>query len=742
MRLLLATLLLLAIALSVADGAGIARAQDRQRLMEAHLKAADPPRPPAKLDSSLYSRLAHPAAEALSVPQALPGSELVQVEVEATRGSEDEVHVAIQRLGGEVQASRGPLVQALMPLGALAELAQEPAVVAVRRPLRLRPQAIVSEGTSLMGSGDWQRAGLSGRGVRVGIVDTFGGYQQLLGSELPANVVFRDFTSPRPPDPCDSPTLTRHGTAVAEIVADVAPGAQLFLAQADTSLELAQAVDWLLGQGVQVVNFSAGFPGARPYGTMGSSFDIFVDSVDRAAGAGVLWVNSAGNSADSQWAGSWTDADGDGLLDFAPGDDTDDLALPSNTVSCLLLVLVWDDAWGGACQDYALLVGYFDSRGQPQTIASDDRQDCSEGAVPREFVDITSVTTSDRRLYIAVRKRPDAQPRRLRLLVLGVGDLQHVVPAGSVLPPADRPTALAVGAVPVSNPTAVEPFSSRGPTWDGRVKPDLVAPDRVSTVSYGPGGFAGTSASAPHVAGAAALLKEANPGWSAPQLRQSLESQAVDLGPPGKDNIFGSGRVRMGPPPPAGPPPAPALVSLAPQDAASARLTWQPPQQVASYRLCASLDPDFSFGVSCREVPASEAPGSLAVGVPWWDMGVVYYRLQACNPFGCSQPAPAGAVGRRVWPGEGDWNFYLTAVPVFGRARVAVWNASPVPGKVSDLALWSGVAGLGGQMVHACPAVPPGQGCGPVDMEAPSGFVSATQAFPPFGAAGIALRLL
>jgi hypothetical protein len=122
-------------------------------------------------------------------------------------------------------------------------------------------------------------------------------------------------------------------------------------------------------------------------------------------------------------------------------------------------------------------------------------------------------------------------------------------------------------------------------------------------------------------------------------------------------------------------------------------------------------------------------------------MGTVYYRLQACNDLGCSSPVPAGAVAGRAWPGPNDWNFYLTAIDVFGLVRMAAWNASPVSGKVSDLALWTGIAGFGGQTVHTCNGVPPGQGCGPRDLEAPSGFVSATQGFPPFGAIGVALRV-
>jgi len=746
------TALLVALALGVVLGGGptvVGSQGPADGLRMALARALEAARPPPKLDSALYalSRAAFGAPASPLVPQQVPVGGPVQVEVETASGHTEAAQVAIARLGGSVQSSYGPVLQALLPPAALEALAAEPSVLAVRRPLRARPQAIVSEGLSLLGASSWQQAGLRGRGVKVGIIDAFADYQPLLGSELPANTVFRNFTAPRPPDPCDSPQLAKHGTAVAELVADVAPGAQLFLAQASSSVELAQAVDWLLQQGVHVINFSAVFPGARPYGSAGTSPDFLVETVDRAARAGILWVNSAGNSADSHWTGNWSDSDGDRLLDFASGDPFNDLRLGSTRASCLAILLLWDDAWGGACQDYSLLVGYFDPVRGPQAIASDDRQDCSPGAVPREGVEITSLDTADGRLYIAIGQRAGTQPRRLHLFVFGLGGLQYTVPSGSVLPPADRPTTLAVGAVHVSTPSNIEFFSSQGPTWDGRVKPDLVAPDRVSTVTYGPGGFAGTSASAPQVAGAAALVKEANPGWSGPQLRQFLESRTVDLGAPEKDNVYGWGRLSLGQPPASAPPPTappgpPRLVSIQPFDSQQALVTWEQPSQAARYRLCAALDFDFTFGVSCRDTPMADAPGALLVGVPWWDMGTIYYRLQACNDLGCSSPVPAGAVARRAWPGPNDWNFYLTAIDVFGLVRTAAWNASPVPGKASDLALWTGIANVsGGQTVHACNGVPPGQGCGPRDLEAPSGFVSATQGFPPFGAIGVALRV-
>lgn len=55
----------------------------------------------------------------------------------------------------------------------------------------------------------------------------------------------------------------------------------------------------------------------------------------------------------------------------------------------------------------------------------------------------------------------------------------------------------------------------------------------------------GTSMAAPHVAGAAALLLEANPSLTPLQVKTLLEETADDLGDPGRDNIYGHGRINL-----------------------------------------------------------------------------------------------------------------------------------------------------------------------------------------------------
>jgi subtilisin family serine protease len=102
---------------------------------------------------------------------------------------------------------------------------------------------------------------------------------------------------------------------------------------------------------------------------------------------------------------------------------------------------------------------------------------------------------------------------------------------------------------------ALEYYSSQGPTFGpggtctgGSTKPDIASYANVSTVSYGTGVFNGTSAATPHVAGAAALARQAYPGYTVAQLQQFLETNAIDLGSAGKDNLFGAGRLYLGPP--------------------------------------------------------------------------------------------------------------------------------------------------------------------------------------------------
>jgi len=180
------------------------------------------------------------------------------------------------------------------------------------------------------------------------------------------------------------------------------------------------------------------------------------------------------------------------------------------------------------------------------------------------------------------------RPLRLDLYVSEVRELEHRVAAGSLIEPASSPNAMAVGAMCWQS-NVIEPFSSQGPTIDNRLKPDITGFDSVSSATdgnfsrCGGSGFVGTSAATPHVAGAAALVKQANPTFGPAQLQAAMEAGAADVGIAGKDNEWGAGKLTLGgapappsPPsalPPSPPPPPPAAFTTS---ASSASLVASP----------------------------------------------------------------------------------------------------------------------------------------------------------------------
>jgi subtilisin family serine protease len=113
--------------------------------------------------------------------------------------------------------------------------------------------------------------------------------------------------------------------------------------------------------------------------------------------------------------------------------------------------------------------------------------------------------------------------------------------------PANNPSALAVGETDLDD--AIQAESSRGPSSCGEpstVFPELVAPGTGIWTTDLFGLYTsqtGTSLSAPHVAGAVALLLDAFPDLSSDEQRSALLSGALDLGPAGPDSSYGYGRL-------------------------------------------------------------------------------------------------------------------------------------------------------------------------------------------------------
>jgi len=131
--------------------------------------------------------------------------------------------------------------------------------------------------------------------------------------------------------------------------------------------------------------------------------------------------------------------------------------------------------------------------------------------------------------------------------ILGVGSMLDPggAPAGIPLVGGDAPAILDAGFG-----FRLSGFSSRGPTTDGRVKPDLAAPgEAITAAANGTGDgyvtFSGTSMASPFAAGTTALVLAANPALTPEEVRSILISTAEDWGVRGPDVEYGNGRIRV-----------------------------------------------------------------------------------------------------------------------------------------------------------------------------------------------------
>ncbi|MBX3084032.1 MAG: S8 family serine peptidase [Anaerolineae bacterium] len=394
--------------------------------------------------------------------------------------------------------------------------------------------AVKGIGAQVIGADKWHEAGITGKGVKVGILDIgFGGIKELLGDSLPEEV-----TSNLDLDELDAQEES-HGTAVAEVVHSIAPDAELVLAYFDqTSFDsVLDALQFLQDNEVQVLNHSFGGvlgPRDGQWG-MAAMFNQFVRDT------GVLMVQSAGNSRLSHTMFKFNPGQKDLHL-FGKTDSGDEVyALPIEARTTNVAVIAnWNGNWDGKEKSqYNVIV--LNKDGEEVGVGNEPRRG-KKADYPFQIAEFEA--EKGEVYYVLFQHARGDSDNVLDVFIQGgyVAEWAQVQ-AYSVVSPGDADALLTVGAVGLEGDEQ-EPYSSEGPTTDDRMKPDITAPTGEQTGAY-PKGFFGTSGSAPMISGAAALVLQANPKMSYSELKAYLMENIVDLGDEGEDTKFGTGRLML-----------------------------------------------------------------------------------------------------------------------------------------------------------------------------------------------------
>ena len=476
-------------------------------------------------------------------------------------GSVEDVVSFLEENGGDPRNVGEDYIEAYVPVTLLGQLSEQPGVIRVRE---IIPPAddygpISSQGIQAHGSAVWNQAGLSGQGIKVGVIDSdfgFRGYRELIGSEVPTPAGVRCYPDVGQPQAnladCAHPDMgSVHGTAVAEALMDIAPEVDLYITSPSSKGDVLDAVDWMVSQGVSVIVHSESYVFDGPGDGTSPFSDSPLRAVDRAVAGGVVWVNSAGNSALDTWfaRAPFRDSDGDGFIEFVVGDEVNDIILEAG--DWIRVQLRWEDSWEGASTDLDLRIQ--DTR---QVLAvSVDPQSGAADHIPREV--IAGDVPRSGEYGIIVQHVSGSAPDWIQLMVSGVGSIQRYTKSGSITNPAEsaKPGMLAVGATHYYDTNTIASYSSRGPTPDGRPKPDIVGTACGETASYEPESpefhdgnycwFPGTSQAAPHVAGLAALVRQRFPDYTPAQVASYLKDNAEQRETPDPNNTWGHGFAQL-----------------------------------------------------------------------------------------------------------------------------------------------------------------------------------------------------
>jgi subtilisin family serine protease len=425
-------------------------------------------------------------------------------------------------------------------LEALASLPEVKNVQTIVPPLVRQEHSATERDPSYNSSRVRELYGVNGTGIKIGVIsDGVDNLAEAQASEaLPSDVHV-----------LSNRIQGREGTAMLEIIHDLAPGAELYFHDCgNTRLEFNTALDALVSQGCTIVCDDIGWL-SEPFfedGIVASHVKKVIKDHD------ILYVSAAGNSGDKHYQGVFYD-NGGGWHDFSEGQrEEKHLRLHIQPSGKVWVFLEWADKWEHSGNNYDLFL--VDGDNSEFIASSEMKQDGNDH--PLEYIMYTNKREKPLNASIQVRKT-GGEARELELFIYhwqGVTvSPENIVPEDSIFGHPALPEVITVGAVNSSESGTykLENFSSMGPATfaypaqEIRPKPDLSGISGINVTGSGgiPRKLHGTSASAPYAAGIACLVWSAFPEKSGMDIKRLLCSSAIDLGKPGYDTVFGYGLV-------------------------------------------------------------------------------------------------------------------------------------------------------------------------------------------------------
>ena len=356
-------------------------------------------------------------------------------------GNVDDVVAFLEDNGGDPRNVGEDYIEVYVPVTLLGQLSEQPGVIRVREIVPPEPdqvaQRIAGHGPAAHLSAAWNQDGYSGQGIKVGIIDTgFEGFSGLRGTELPTTVQARCYTDMGKftTNLADCENGDEHGTIVAESVIDTSPEVSLYIANAGTKGDLQSATDWMIAEGVSVINTSLSFTFDGPGDGTSTFSDSPLKAVDRAVAGGVVWVTAAGNQAQKAWfsRSPFIDQDRAGVMEFAAGDLLNNMTLQAG--DRISVQLRWDGSWEGARTNLDLGIWSIDA--ELFAWLSIDPQSGGPGQVPSEF--LVYEVPFDGEYAVAVWHVSGGEPGWIQLIVKRVPYIEHHTENGSITNPAGK----------------------------------------------------------------------------------------------------------------------------------------------------------------------------------------------------------------------------------------------------------------------------------------------------------------